>query len=368
MSFRKKLLNMEDAKILATQGLEPNGGALGSKDVSKLGKLCHCEDERSEDVALYQYPASYGSQVRLRCKPIAKSLNIDEITTSHFTNAPRNDKSPSEASEMNLTTYRPNDLTSFLKPSQPSLRKGRRIAFTLAEVLITLGIIGVVSALTLPSVVNNIKHKQLETGFKTAYSIFSQAVQNMKREDGEGIAKYYAYYDADKGIIPNAGEFEEKFYKYSGLKVIGKCDYKKVPVMNYTNTAEAQSYAIHSSSKDGANYVDLKDELSNGMCSVFTATASTLFFVVDTNGIKKPNKLGHDVFWFKINNNDMLEPVKMRKLYTDDELENVEWGYVAGDPCSTKSKQAGNGTGCGYYAMINQNPDDPTKGYWESLP
>ena len=112
----------------------------------------------------------------------------------------------------------------------------------------------------------------------------------------------------------------------------------------------------------------MKDELSNGMCSAFTATASTLFFVVDTNGIKKPNKLGHDVFWFKINNNDMLEPVKMKKLYTDEELENVAWDYVAGVPCSTKSKQAGNGTGCGYYALINQNPDDPTKGYWESLP
>ena len=37
-------------------------------------KACHCEDERSEDVA------------------IAKSLNINEITTSHFANAPRNDK------------------------------------------------------------------------------------------------------------------------------------------------------------------------------------------------------------------------------------------------------------------------------------
>ena len=35
--------------------------------------------------------------------------------------------------------------------------------FTLAEVLITLGIIGVVAALTLPSVINNFREKQLET-------------------------------------------------------------------------------------------------------------------------------------------------------------------------------------------------------------
>lgn len=41
-----------------------------------------------------------------------------------------------------------------------------RHAFTLAEVLITLGIIGVVAAMTLPSVINSTKNKQLEASFK----------------------------------------------------------------------------------------------------------------------------------------------------------------------------------------------------------
>lgn len=43
-------------------------------------------------------------------------------------------------------------------------------AFTLAEVLITLGIIGVVAAMTLPTVINNTKNKELETAFKKTYS------------------------------------------------------------------------------------------------------------------------------------------------------------------------------------------------------
>ena len=46
----------------------------------------------------------------------------------------------------------------------------RKIAFTLAEVLITLGIIGVVAALTLPTVINNVHHKELETALKKQYS------------------------------------------------------------------------------------------------------------------------------------------------------------------------------------------------------
>ena len=168
-------MNMRNLKSLATQGIEPNGGgALGSDCVSKLVEFCHCEDERSEDVA------------------IAKSLHIDEITTSHFTNAPRNDKSPSEASEMNLTTYRPNDLTSFLNPSQPSLRKGRRVAFTLAEVLITLGIIGVVAALTLPSVIQKYNGRILVNKFKKMYSTYCQAYQRAMIDNGGGSYKDWA--------------------------------------------------------------------------------------------------------------------------------------------------------------------------------
>lgn len=240
-------------------------------------------------------------------------------------------------------------------------------AFTLAEVLITLGIIGVVAALTMPGLINNIKHKQLEVAFKSAYSIFSQAAQNIKREDMEGFGSYYSYWDSEKQINPNGSQFDDVFYKNSGLKVVGKCQYSDIVVKNYTKTATARSYAIH----PYGTRVVMKDALSNGMCSSITITASTIFFVVDVNGRKSPNLLGHDIFFFKIDKNDNLVPMKMNKLYTDEELKSDDmpgYSFVIGDPCSTKSKQAGNGTGCSYYAVINQNPDDPSKGYWESLP
>ena len=59
-----------------------------------------------------------------------------------------------------------------------------RMAFTLAEVLITLGIISVVAALTLPAVINNIKEKQYETAMKKGYSVLSQALARMNEEQG----------------------------------------------------------------------------------------------------------------------------------------------------------------------------------------
>ncbi len=52
-----------------------------------------------------------------------------------------------------------------------------KVAFTLAEVLITLGIIGVVASLTLPSVIANYKEKVLVTQVQKAYSEMQNALK-----------------------------------------------------------------------------------------------------------------------------------------------------------------------------------------------
>ena len=62
--------------------------------------------------------------------------------------------------------------------------KFRRVAFTLAEVLITLGIIGVVAALTIPNVVSNYKKKVVETRLAKLYSVLNQAVELSEEKNG----------------------------------------------------------------------------------------------------------------------------------------------------------------------------------------
>ena len=54
--------------------------------------------------------------------------------------------------------------------------KGSKNAFTLAEVLITLGIIGVVAAMTMPTLLNSTQGAQYRTAFKKGLSVLSQAV------------------------------------------------------------------------------------------------------------------------------------------------------------------------------------------------
>lgn len=237
-------------------------------------------------------------------------------------------------------------------------------AFTLAEVLITLGVIGVVAALTLPSVVNKINNKQLQTAFKAAYSIFSQAVINMREEEGSGLRSNFATYDLANNKYPRADEFYEKFYKYSKLNVIGKCSYSG-KFVNFNKTSEAYtSYSNKlSSGKEGFN-----DALSNGMCANVLVNSGQINIAIDVNGTKRPNALGHDIFYFTVDDNDVLQPRKMLKEYTEDELEGLGDNYVAGDPCSYSSKQKGNGAGCAYYALIDKSPNNSSKSYWDSLP
>ena len=69
----------------------------------------------------------------------------------------------------------------------------RRAAFTLAEVLITLGIIGVVAALTLPGLITEYRHKALETGLARFYSLINQALNASTIDNGD--PKYWNYTD-----------------------------------------------------------------------------------------------------------------------------------------------------------------------------
>lgn len=91
----------------------------------------------------------------------------------------------------------------------------QKYGFTLAEVLITLGIIGIVTAMTLPSLVGHWKDKQFKTAYKKAYSDLSQVLQ-------EGIVNQQFVRTA-KGDTP-ATTIEYELMK-SKFKVISDCPY-----------------------------------------------------------------------------------------------------------------------------------------------
>jgi len=60
--------------------------------------------------------------------------------------------------------------------------------FTLAEILITLGVIGVVSALTLPTLIKNYQKKETVAKLQKAISVLNQAYRLSNDEAGEALA------------------------------------------------------------------------------------------------------------------------------------------------------------------------------------
>ena len=62
-------------------------------------------------------------------------------------------------------------------------KDSRKVAFTLAEVLITLGIIGIVAALTLPTIIHKYQAKVLKTQFLQANTILQDGILRMRNDD-----------------------------------------------------------------------------------------------------------------------------------------------------------------------------------------
>ena len=96
-----------------------------------------------------------------------------------------------------------------------------RAAFTFAEVLITLGVIGVVAVLTLSIVIQNIQNKQNIAKWKKEYSVINN-VFNEVAADGITICNYTKYGDCNGQSYTN--EFISSFQ--SKLKIIDYCGIK----------------------------------------------------------------------------------------------------------------------------------------------
>lgn len=241
----------------------------------------------------------------------------------------------------------------------------KKKAFTLAEVLITLGIIGIVAAMTLPTLINKHQKKVLKTAFITSYSLLGQAISKLKADTGlSSLYNYYVVYDEEKGYYMQ-NEFKQDFEKQ--LKFINYSSKMHPKYRTYDGSREisidSTSYSIGKFQYALANGALLRFEINGSL------DGKRISIMVDTNGLKPPKRFGFDVFNFIIKDtSDKLVGVKMIKLYTEEEANNSIYSGLAGLPCSTKSTQSMNGIGCAGFALEDKSPDNQELSYWEGLP
>ena len=74
----------------------------------------------------------------------------------------------------------------------------RVIGYTLAEVLITLIIIGVIAALTMPNLIHKHHQKELEVRLQKAYAITANTLSLIVAEAGTDLASQYSVSDEKK--------------------------------------------------------------------------------------------------------------------------------------------------------------------------
>ena len=91
-------------------------------------------------------------------------------------------------------------------------------AFTLAEVLITLAIIGVVAAISIPSVISNSQQQEFKTGLRKAVSVLNSAITMNMAIDGESPYEnkdLFNYLQRHMNVIESTNNIKGKFYVYA---------------------------------------------------------------------------------------------------------------------------------------------------------
>ena len=243
-------------------------------------------------------------------------------------------------------------------------------AFTLAEVLITLGIIGIVAAITMPILMTKYRNQELEARFKKAYSVIGNVQMRLIGEYGS-VYDYFIKSDLG-GNVANAEqikyEYIDAFSKYlNGGKI---CDYSG----SYLSCSGLKSSPISYKTYDGSRNSYLTPDTTTDR-AIVTNDSLTFFFgswrwrnariYVDINGnTVGPNRLGFDLFAFDIDQTDKIVPAKNTASNVDDDGNSVPV-----NPCSIyRGNTQYNGVGCSRYALIDKNPDNPNLSYWDNLP
>lgn len=212
------------------------------------------------------------------------------------------------------------------------------LGFTLAEVLIVLGIIGIVAEMTIPTLINNFQTKVTITNLKKVYSEFSQAYTLSAQENGTPDT-----WGLTEGDAAGAVTLINKFIPY--LRISKQCvgtaasDYKGCfPDIVYKRLDNDPSVNINS--------LDIYQKviLSDGTLVAFQVTSATCNPVygitnnpnkgacggitVDINGFKSPNQLGKDVFFFWITKSGII-PVGTPEDTNRSQITNSGYGDAA---------------------------------------
>ena len=188
----------------------------------------------------------------------------------------------------------------------------RKTGFTLAEVLITLGIIGVVAAMTIPTLMTNIKTTRMKTQFMKAHSTVLQAYRLMLADD----------VSTDPSEYTDSKTFYKTYMRYfqgtidCGNSITGSMK-RHLPCYNTNDTVGYKT--LNKSGKVAYNWFDDGQfGLQNGSLVLVENYQGRLWISVDINGFNnKPNIWGADLFTFEVLDSGLTAMGSSNTTYKD---------------------------------------------------
>ncbi len=170
----------------------------------------------------------------------------------------------------------------------------RKYGFTLAEVLITLAIIGVVAAVAIPSVISNSQQQEFKTGLKKAVSVLNSAITVNMALDGEtpyDNANTYAYLQRHMAVMKSGVLSYPSTYRRP----------------NGTNTSQGNNYAFYVT--DGMRFEFEDDALgSKDILKLHESNIAACVVNVTTQTYTKSNCGGCGSYGLKSNPNNTTKP------------------------------------------------------------
>lgn len=249
--------------------------------------------------------------------------------------------------------------------------------FTLAEVLITLGIIGVIAALTAPALIQNAGSAKIGPTLAKAVTTFELANQNMINQVNAPNINAIAGKDTGVYISGLSNFMKVSVYNDSGsslyknlLKDYNGAEYSGGGSQIYANDINnALSKGTYAMTRDGLLYVLSMRDLSNlkpqqqsnpnwmnggSMIDLEawqrynelvaqnnTSEAGTV--LIDINGKKEPNRIGKDAFVFILMQDGTLRPYGGNQWNTKTEADNKAYNWQNGtkDKCNETEVTSG---------------------------
>ena len=216
-----------------------------------------------------------------------------------------------------------------------------KAAFTLAEVLITLGIIGVVAAMTLPVIVGEYQKQVTVVHLKKFYTTINQALRRSEVDNGE-----YKYWQIGYDI--GASAYFDKYWKpylrgVTICKTYLECNYTSNQPFSDINGTKAGAVLISETSRttiklpDGTvviNFTSMGGTADEEGNLVDDHISGALY--VDINGGKGPNRYGKDVFVYIRNESGIINPylINLKDIST-------RCNRQTGDGCAAKIMKDG---------------------------